>query len=153
MALSFFSRKSGIFLKGLWVNPWFWSKIVILPQKLFFVFKTPRCIVRDVLNRKRGFLDHKNFILTQLKNCHFSKGVNPWFWSKICIFFKSCFSFQNAQINSLMMFQTGNKAFLDHKNVILSQSKNLHFFKVVNPQFWSKFAFSSKVVFLFKTPR
>ena len=34
----------------------------------------------DVLERKNAFLGYKNKKLKKSKNCHFSKGVNPWFW-------------------------------------------------------------------------
>ena len=37
----------------------------------------------DILERKNAFLGYKNKKLKRLKNCHFSKGVSPWFWSKI----------------------------------------------------------------------
>ena len=36
----------------------------------------------DILEQKNSFLSHKNKKLKNLKNWHFSKGVNPWFWSK-----------------------------------------------------------------------
>ena len=37
----------------------------------------------DVPYRKLGFFDHINIGLKKLQNLHFSKGVNPWFLSKI----------------------------------------------------------------------
>ena len=42
----------------------------------------------DVLYRKLVFFDHKNIDLKKSQNLHFSKGVSPWFWSKIsnCFF-------------------------------------------------------------------
>ena len=36
----------------------------------------------DILERKTAFLGHKNKKFKKSKNGHFSKGVNPWFWSK-----------------------------------------------------------------------
>ena len=36
----------------------------------------------DILERKNGFLGYKNKKFKKSKNWHFSKGVNPWFWSK-----------------------------------------------------------------------
>ena len=36
----------------------------------------------DILERKNAFLGHKNKKFKKLKNWHFSKGVNLWFWSK-----------------------------------------------------------------------
>ena len=31
----------------------------------------------DVVDKKEGFLECKNVVFTELKNLHFSKGVNP----------------------------------------------------------------------------
>ena len=36
----------------------------------------------DILERKDAFLDYKKKNFKKAKNSHFSKGVNPWFWSK-----------------------------------------------------------------------
>ena len=36
----------------------------------------------DILERKNAFLSYKNKRFKKSKNWHFSKGVNPWFWSK-----------------------------------------------------------------------
>ena len=49
----------------------------------------------DVLYKWEGFLEYKNVIFTESKNLHFSKGVNPWFWSKTRNFFRVCFSLKN----------------------------------------------------------
>ena len=37
----------------------------------------------NVLDRKLAFLDYRNMDLKKLENWHFSKGVSPWFWSKL----------------------------------------------------------------------
>ena len=37
----------------------------------------------DILERKKAFLGYKNKKFIKWKNCHFSKRVSPWFWSKI----------------------------------------------------------------------
>ena len=34
------------------------------------------------LERKNAFLGYKHKKFKKSKNSHFSKGVNPWFWSK-----------------------------------------------------------------------
>ena len=39
-------------------------------------------VFSDILERKNGFLGYKNKKLKKSGNWHFSKGVNPWFWSK-----------------------------------------------------------------------
>ena len=36
----------------------------------------------DILERKNAFLGYKNKKFKESKNWHFSKGVNPRFWSK-----------------------------------------------------------------------
>ena len=45
----------------------------------------------DILERKNTFLGYKNNQFKKSKNWHFSKGVNPWFWSKNSHFFKLFF--------------------------------------------------------------
>ena len=37
----------------------------------------------DILERKHAFLGCKHKTFKKWKNCHFSKGVSPWFWTKI----------------------------------------------------------------------
>ena len=37
----------------------------------------------DILERKQAFLDYKKQKVKTVKNWDFSKGVSPWFWSKI----------------------------------------------------------------------
>ena len=37
----------------------------------------------DVLDRKQSYIDQKNDIYKKWKNLHSSRGVSPWFWSKI----------------------------------------------------------------------
>ena len=39
-------------------------------------------VVYDILQRKNAFLGYKNKKFKKSKNWHFSKRVNPWFWSK-----------------------------------------------------------------------
>ena len=36
----------------------------------------------DILQQKNDFLGYKNNKFKKSKNWQFSKGVNPWFWSK-----------------------------------------------------------------------
>ena len=39
----------------------------------------------DILEQIDAFLGYKN---EKVKNCQFSKGVNPWFWSKNDIYYQ-----------------------------------------------------------------
>ena len=45
----------------------------------------------DILQRNNRFLGYKKKKLKQSKNCDFSKGVNPWFWSKKIAIFQPFF--------------------------------------------------------------
>ena len=57
-------------------------KILTFSIRLFF-FKLGLNILFDfVVEKKQGFVDYKNDIRKTSKKWHFSKGVNPWFWSK-----------------------------------------------------------------------
>ena len=42
----------------------------------------------DILERKNVFPSYKKKKFKKWKNCHFFKGVSPWFWSKIGHFSK-----------------------------------------------------------------
>ena len=37
----------------------------------------------DIVEGKNAFLDYRNKKLKKSKNWDFSKGVSPWFWSRI----------------------------------------------------------------------
>ena len=64
------------------------------------------------------------------KNCDFSKGVSPWFWSKIDHF--SIFFFK-GNIGKENVFYD----ILERKNAFLGY-KIKNFYKGVSPWFWSK---------------
>ena len=51
------------------------------PEKVFY----------DILEGRNAFLDYKNNKLKKSKNWDFSKGVSPWFWSKIGYFSRFLF--------------------------------------------------------------
>ena len=75
--------------------PIFWGKSpgdeiepMVLVQKwpffqLFFLGHIAlENVIYDILERQNVFLSYKNKKFKKSKNWHFSKGVNPWFWSK-----------------------------------------------------------------------
>ena len=68
------------FSKG--VNQWFWSKNGHYFQRLFLGNIEKENFFYDIVEQKKAFLGYKNKKFKKSKNCHFSKGVNPWFWSK-----------------------------------------------------------------------
>ena len=74
------------------VNPCFWSKNAVFFLELFSVKITLEIMFNNVLERKETFLGHKKFSLSKSQKSHFSKGVNPCFWSKNEVFFLELFS-------------------------------------------------------------
>ena len=63
------------------VNPWYWSKNGQFSNFFFTQYMPKKCLLWYSKTKKR-FLGYKNKEFKKSKNCHFSKGVNPWFWSK-----------------------------------------------------------------------
>ena len=92
----------------------------------------------DILERKNAFLGYKKKKLKKSKNWHFSKGVNPWFWSKNGYFSNLFFLGNIGPENVSYDILERKNAFLGYKNKKFKKSKNWHFSKGVNPWFWSK---------------
>ena len=90
----------------------------------------------DILERKNSFLHYKNKKFKKTKNCHFSKGVSPWFWSKNGHFSNFYFLGNRGQENVFCDILQRKNAFLGYKNKKFKKSKNWHFSKGVNPWFW-----------------
>ena len=72
--------KNWYFSKG--VNPWFWYKNGHFSNSFFRQNRPGKCLLRYSRTKKNAFLDYKNKKIKKWKNWHFSKGVNPSFWSK-----------------------------------------------------------------------
>ena len=105
---------------------------------LFLVKIRLEIMFNNVLDRKETFFGHKNFNLSKSQKSHFSKGVNPCFWSKNVVFFLELFS---VKIRLEIMFNNvleRKETFFGHKKSNLSKSQKSHFSKGVNPCFWSK---------------
>ena len=51
-------------------------------QLFFFRHYRLENVFYDILERKKAFQGYKKKKFKKSKNWHFSKGVNPWFWSK-----------------------------------------------------------------------
>ena len=77
---TFEKSKNWYFSQG--VNPWFWSKKGHFSNFFFLGNIGQENVFDDFLERKNAFLGYKNKKSKKSKNWHFSKGVNPWFWSK-----------------------------------------------------------------------
>ena len=102
----------------------------------------------DILQRKNAFQGYKNKKFKKSKNWHFSQGVNPWFWSKNGHFSNFFFLGNIGQENVFYDILERKKAFLGYINKKFKKSKNWHFFKGVNPWFWSKNGHFSNFFFL-----
>ena len=86
----FKKSKNWRYPKGLF---WFWCMVLVQKwpkmvqnwrffQLLFFrKYRPGKCLLR-YSRTKNAFLSYKNKKFKNSKNWHFSKGVNPWFWSK-----------------------------------------------------------------------
>ena len=77
--------KNWNFSKG--VKPWFWSRNSHFFNFFFLSNLGQENVFYDILEQKNAFLRYKNKKFLKLKNLHFSKRVNPWFWSKNGHFF------------------------------------------------------------------
>ena len=95
-------------------------------------------VLYDILERKKAFLGYKNKKFKKSKNWHFSKGVNPWFWSKNGHFLHFLFLGIIGQENVFYDILERENAFLGYKNKKFEKSKNRHFSKGVNQWFCSK---------------
>ena len=76
----FKKSKNWHFCKGF--NPWFWSRNGYFSNFVFLGNIVQENVFYDILEPKNAFLSYKNKKFKNSKNWHFSKGFNPWFWSK-----------------------------------------------------------------------
>ena len=131
------------FSKG--INPCFWSKNGQF-SPFFLGTLSQENVFYDIQERNNAFLGYKNKKFKKSKNWHLSKGVNPWFWSKNGQF--SNFFFCNiGQEKVFYDILKRKNAFLGYKNKKFKKSKNWHFFKGVNPWFWSTIGHISNFFF------
>ena len=111
--------------------------MAIIPTFFFLCNIGQKNVFYDILKRKNAFLGYKNRKFKKGKNWHFSKGVNPWFWSKNG-HFSNFFLGNIGQENVFYDILERKNAFLNYKNKKFKKSKNWHFSKAVNQWFWSK---------------
>ena len=95
-------------------------------------------VIYDILEQKNSFLGYKNEKSKKWKNWHFSKEVNPWFWSKNGHFSNLFFLGNISQENLFYDILERKNAFLGYRKKKFKKSKSWHFSKGVNPRFWSK---------------
>ena len=94
--------------------------MVLLKNWLFFHFFFlgnigQETVFYDILERKNAFLGNKHKKFKKSKNWHFSKGVNPWFSSKIGHFSTFFFLDNIGQENVFYDILEQNNAFLGKK--------------------------------------
>ena len=132
----FKKSKNWHFFKG--VNPWFWSKNGNFSNIFFKGNIDQENVFYDIVERKNDFLSYKNKKFKKPENWHFSKEVIPWFLCKNDHF--STFSFLGylGRENAFQNILEQKNVVLGYKNKTFKKSKNRHFFKGVNPWFWSK---------------
>ena len=92
----------------------------------------------DILERKSAFLGYKNMKSKKLKNGHFSKGVNPWFWSENGHFSNFYFLGNIGQENVFYDIQERKNALLAYKNKKFKKSNNWNFSKYLTHGFGPK---------------
>ena len=119
------------------INPWFWSKNGHFSNFFFGKYRPGKCVLRYSTAKKRLSRLWKQEV-QKAKNWHFSKGVNPWFWSKNGHFSNFFFLGNVGQENVFYYILERINFFLGFKNINFKKSKNSHFSKGVNPWFWSK---------------
>ena len=94
------------FSKG--VNPWFWSTCGHFSNVSFLSNIFQENVLYNILERKNDFLGYKNNKFKTLKNWHFTKRVNLWFWSKNG-HFSNFFLMQYRPEKSLLRYSRARK--------------------------------------------
>ena len=117
-------------------------------QLFFFRWYRPWKCLLEYSRTKNAFVGYKNKKFKNSRNFHFSKGVNPWFWSKNIHFSDFYFLGNIGQENVFYDILERKNPFLGYKNKKFKNSKNWNFSKGVNPWFWSKNAHFSNFYFL-----
>ena len=117
--------------------------------QLFFLGNIDqKYVFNDNLAKKRASQGYKNKKYKKSKNWHFSRAINPWFWSKTGHFCNFYFLGNIGQENVFYDILEQKHAVLGYKNKKFKKPKNWHFFKGVNPWFWSKNGLFSNFFFL-----
>ena len=134
----FKKSEMAFFPKGVTLG--FGVKMAIFPTLSFLFNIGHENVFYDILERKNAFLGYRNKNFKKLKNWHFFKGVNPWFWSKNGHFSNFYFFRQCNPGKCLLRYSRTKSAFLSYKNKNFYNSKNWHFSKRVTHVFGSKMA-------------
>ena len=120
------------------VNRRFWSKNGHFSNFFLSGKIDQENVFYDILERKNAFLAYKNKKFKKSKNWHFSKGVNPWFWSKNGHFFNFFFLGIIGQENVFYDILEREIALLGYKKKKLKIRKIDIFPNRVTYFFWSE---------------
>ena len=101
----------------------------------------------NIMNKKETFFDYKNKNFSTSQKWHFSKGVNPCFWSKNAIFFRYLFSLKIRVEERVHNVLERKKNFFVYKNKTFHSPKNCIFPKGLTHAFGQKMRFFSLLVF------
>ena len=85
-------------------------------------------VFNDILEGKQAFLGYKKKKLKKSKNWPFSKGVNPWFWSKNGHFSNFDFSGTIGQGNVFYDIQERKNASLGYKKKKVENVQKINIF-------------------------
>ena len=123
-----------LFPKGITYG--FGPKMAIFPT--FFLGKiSQENVFYDILEQKNAFLGQQNQKFKKSKNWHFSKGDNPWFWTKTCHFSIFLFFRQYSIAKRPLRYSRTKKRLSRlYKKKKYKKIEKLTFFQ--NPWFWSK---------------
>ena len=80
-------------------------------------------MLKQFAEEKETFLSHKKQKFQKSKNSHFSKGVNPSFWSEKCQFFLHLFLVKTRLEIIFNAFVEKKETFFDYNNKIFSKSQ------------------------------
>ena len=100
-------KKSKNWLFSKEVDPWFWSKNGHFSNLCFSGNIGQQNVFYDIVERKNAFVGYLNKNFKKSKNWHFSKEVNPRFWSKNGHF--SNFFFRQNRLGKCLWRYSGTK--------------------------------------------
>ena len=101
----------------------FGQRMANFPTNFFRRYR-PGIFFYAILEQKNAFLGYINKKFKRSKNCHYSKGVNPWFWSKNGNFSNFFFLGNIAQQNVFYDILERENTFLGYKKMKFKKSKN-----------------------------
>ena len=116
-------------------------------QLFFFGNEGQENVFYDILEQKNAFLGCKKKKFKKTKNWHFSKAVNPWFWSKNGHFSNFFFLRNIGHENVFYGILEQKNASQGYKKKKFKKTKNWYFLKGLTHGFVPKMAIFSTFFF------